>query len=642
MRVIDWLQLACFVAVLAAITKPMGLYLCQVLDANGKTWFDPILRPCERLTYRIMGVDARREQGWLQYTFAMLLFSLVGCLFTYAILRLQKYQPLTLNPQRFDNLTPDLSFNTAVSFTTNTNWQAYTGESTMSYLSQMLALAIHNFTSAATGIAIAAAVVRAVTRHSAKTIGNFWVDLVRTTYYLLLPICIVFAVFLISQGMIQNFKPYTKARLTESYTIQVQKTDDKGNNVTTNIPLVLSMPKLDAKGQPVLTNGVAVVVDTPQFDAKGAPIMTNVPVMVDQKVEEQTIPQGPMASQMAIKMLGTNGGGYTNANAAHPFENPTPLSNFIQMLSIFAIGSGLTYYLGRMSKNQAHGWSVWAAMMVLFMAGVLICWWAETAGNPIHQHLGVAAAGGNMEGKEVRFGIFNSALFTTITTDASCGAVNTMHDSLTALGGFVPLFNIQLGEIIIGGVGAGLYGMLVFVVLAVFIAGLMVGRTPEYLGKKIQSYDVKMAMLALLVLAVSILGFAAWAVVSKWGLDARGNAGPHGPSEILYAYSSANGNNGSAFAGLNANSPWLNTTIGIAMFVGRFLMIVPILALAGSLVQKKVSPPSAGTFPVAGVTFVVLVLGTILLVGALNFLPALTLGPIVEHFLTLQGKLYNL
>jgi K+-transporting ATPase ATPase A chain len=640
MRVIDWLQLACFVAVLAAITKPMGLYLCQVLDANGKTWFDPILRPCERLTYRVMGVDVRREHNWMQYTFAMLLFSLVGCLFTYAILRLQKHLPL--NPQGFDNLTPDLSFNTAVSFATNTNWQAYTGESTMSYLSQMLALVIHNFTSAATGIAIAAALVRAVTRHSAKTIGNFWVDLVRTTYYLLLPICIVFAVFLISQGMIQNFKPYTKAKLTESYTIQVQKTDDKGNNVTTNIQLVLSMPKLDAKGRPVLTNGVAVFVDTPQFDAKGAPIMTNVPVMVDQKVEEQTIPQGPMASQVAIKMLGTNGGGYTNANAAHPFENPTPLSNFIQMLSIFAIGSGLTYYLGRMSKNQAHGWSVWAAMMVLFMAGVLICWWAETAGNPIHQHLGVAAAGGNMEGKEVRFGIFNSALFATITTDASCGAVNTMHDSLTALGGFVPLFNIQLGEIIIGGVGAGLYGMLVFVVLAVFIAGLMVGRTPEYLGKKIQSYDVKMAMLALLVLAVSILGFAAWASVSKWGLDARSNAGPHGLSEILYAYSSANGNNGSAFAGLNANTPWLNTTMGLAMLIGRFLMIVPILALAGSLAQKKISPPSAGTFPVSGVTFVVLVLGTVLLVGALNFLPALTLGPIVEHFLTLQGKLYNL
>ena len=640
MRIIDWLQLACFVVVLAAVTKPMGLYLCQVLDVEGKTWFDPILRPCERLTYRVMGVDAKREQNWMQYTFAMLLFSLAGCLFTYAILRLQKYLPL--NPQGFDNLTPDLSFNTAVSFTTNTNWQSYSGESTMSYLSQMLALAIHNFTSAATGIAIAAALVRAVTRHSAKTIGNFWVDVVRTIYYLLLPICVVFAVFLVSQGMIQNFKPYTKAKLAESYTIQVQKTDDKGNNVTTNIQLVLSMPKLDAKGQPVLANGVAVMVDTPQFDAKGAPIMTNVPVMVDQKVEEQTIPQGPMASQVAIKMLGTNGGGYTNANAAFPFENPTPLSNFIQMLSIFAIGSGLTYYLGRMSKNQAHGWSVWAAMMVLFMAGVLICWWAEASGNPIHHQLGVAAAGGNMEGKEVRFGIFNSALFATITTDASCGAVNTMHDSLTALGGFVPLFNIQLGEIIIGGVGAGLYGMLVFVVLAVFIAGLMVGRTPEYLGKKIQSYDVKMAMLSLLVLAVSILGFAAWAVVSKWGLDARNNAGPHGLSEILYAYSSANGNNGSAFAGLNANTPWMNTTLGIAMFVGRFLMIVPILALAGSLVQKKISPPSVGTFPVSGGTFVILVLGTVLLVGALNFLPALTLGPIVEHFLTLQGKLYNL
>jgi K+-transporting ATPase ATPase A chain len=368
--------------------------------------------------------------------------------------------------------------------------------------------------------------------------------------------------------------------------------------------------------------------------------MTNMPVMVDQKVEEQTIPQGPMASQVAIKMLGTNGGGYTNANAAHPFENPTPLSNFLQILSIFAIGSGLTYYLGRQTKNQAHGWSVWSAMMVLFLAGVFLCWWAEARGNPIHQQLGVMAAGGNMEGKEVRFGIFNSALFTTITTDASCGAVNCMHDSLTALGGFVPLFNIQLGEIIIGGVGAGLYGMLVFVVLAVFIAGLMVGRTPEYLGKKIQSYDVKMAMLALLVLALSILGFSAWASVSKWGTDALSNTGPHGLSEILYAYSSANGNNGSAFAGLNANTPRLNTTIGLAMLIGRFLMIVPIMGLAGSLAGKKISPPSAGTFPVSGVTFVILLLGTVLLVGALNFLPALTLGPIIEHFLTNLGKLY--
>jgi K+-transporting ATPase ATPase A chain len=368
--------------------------------------------------------------------------------------------------------------------------------------------------------------------------------------------------------------------------------------------------------------------------------MTNVAVMVDQKVEEQTIVQGPMASQIAIKMLGTNGGGYVNANAAHPFENSTPLSNFIQMLSIFAIGSGLTYYLGRMTKNQAHGWSVWGAMMVLFLAGVLLCWWAEARGNPIHQQLGIATADGNMEGKEVRFGIFNSALFATITTDASCGAVNSMHDSFTPLGGFVPLFNIQLGEIIIGGVGAGLYGMLVFVVLAVFIAGLMVGRTPEYLGKKIQSFEVKMAMLSLLILCLTILGFAAWASVSQWGLAGLNNNGPHGLSEMLYAYSSAVGNNGSAFAGLNANTPWYDTTLGIAMLFGRFLMIVPIMAMAGSLAQKKLVPASTGTFPVSGGTFIILLLGTVLLVGALNFLPVLTLGPVVEHFLMLQGKLF--
>jgi K+-transporting ATPase ATPase A chain len=638
MRSIDWLQLLVFVGVLALITKPMGLYLVRVLDANGKTWFDPVLKPLERLTYWVMGVKPDQEQGWKQYTFAMLLFSLVSCLFTYAILRFQHLLPL--NPQGFGPLSPDLAFNTATSFTTNTNWQSYTGESTMSYLSQMVALVIHNFGSAATGIALGAALVRGIARHTAQTIGNFWVDLIRITYYLLLPICVVFAVFLISQGIIQNFKPYTKAKLTESYTIQVQKTDDKGNNVTTNIQLVLSMPKLDSKGQPVLTNGVAVMVDTPQLDAKGAPIMTNVPVMVDQKVEEQTIPQGPVASQIAIKMLGTNGGGYFNANAAFPFENPTPFSNFIQMLSIFAIGSGLTYYLGRMTKNQAHGWSIWSAMMLLFLAGVMLCWWAEYRGNPIHQQLGVAVADGNMEGKEVRFGIFNSALFATVTTDASCGAVNSMHDSFTALGGLVPLFNIQLGEIIIGGVGAGLYGMLVFVVLAVFIAGLMVGRTPEYLGKKIQSYEVKMAMLALLVQALSILGFAAWASVSTWGLAGLNNSGPHGLSEILYAYSSANGNNGSAFAGLSANTPWFNTTIGLAMLIGRFLMIVPIMAMAGSLAKKKIVPLSAGTFPVSGFTFVMLLLGTVLLVGALNFLPCLTLGPIVEHFQTLLGKLY--
>jgi K+-transporting ATPase ATPase A chain len=617
MRTIDWLQLALFVAALALITKPMGLYLMQVLDAKGRTWLDPLLKPLERVTYRVMGTQPDQEQDWRQYTIAMLLFSLVSCLFTYVILRVQHLLPL--NPQGFGALSPDLAFNTATSFTTNTNWQSYTGESTMSYLSQMVALVIHNFTSAATGIAIAAALVRGLARHSTKTLGNFWVDLVRTTYYLLVPICTVFAVVLVSQGMIQNFKPYTKAKLTEPYTTQVAKTD--------------------AKGQPVTTN-IAVMVQAPKLDEKGKQVMTNMPVMVDQRVEEQAIVQGPMASQVAIKMLGTNGGGYTNANAAHPFENPSPLSNFLQMLSIFAIGSGLTYYLGRMVKNQAHGWSVWAAMMALFLAGVFLCWYSEAAGNPIHHQLGVAAAGGNMEGKEVRFGIFNSALFATVTTDASCGAVNSMHDSFTALGGFVPLFNIQLGEIIFGGVGAGLYGMLVFVVLAVFIAGLMVGRTPEYLGKKIQSYDVKMSMLALLVLALSILGFAAWASISKWGLAGLNNNGPHGLSEILYAYSSANGNNGSAFAGFSANTPWLNTTIGLAMLVGRFLMIVPIMALAGSLGAKRIAPPSAGTFPVSGFTFVVLLIGTVLLVGALNFLPGLTLGPIVEHFLTAQGKLF--
>jgi len=638
MRSIDWLQLGLFVAALAIITKPMGLYLLRVLDANGRTWLDPLLKPLERLTYRVMGINPSQEQEWKAYTFAMLLFSLVSCLFTYAILRLQHLLPL--NPQGFGPVSPDLAFNTATSFTTNTNWQSYAGEATMSYLSQMVALVIHNFASAATGIAIAAALVRGIARHSTQTLGNFWVDLVRTTYYLLLPICVVFALALVSQGMIQNFRPYTKAKLTEPFTIQVPKTDDKGQPVTTNIAVMVQAPKMDARGQPVLTNGVAVMVEVPKLDEKGQPITTNVPVMVDQKVEEQVIAQGPVASQVAIKMLGTNGGGFMNANAAHPFENPTPLSNFLQMLTIFTIGSGLTYYLGRMVKNQAHGWSVWAAMMALFLGGVLLCWHAEAVGNPIHQQLGVAAAGGNMEGKEVRFGIFNSALFATVTTDASCGAVNSMHDSFTALGGFVPLFNIQLGEIIIGGVGAGLYGMLVFVVLAVFIAGLMVGRTPEYLGKKIQSYDVKMAMLALLVLAVSILGFAAWASVSPWGLAGLNNNGPHGLSEMLYAYSSANGNNGSAFAGLSANTPWYNTTLGVAMLIGRFLMIVPIMAMAGSLGRKKIAPPSVGTFPVAGGTFVILLLGTVLLVGALNFLPGLTLGPIVEHFLTGQGKLY--
>ena len=594
-----WLQFAFYLVALVIITKPMGLYLLRVLDANGRTWLDPVLRPLERGTYRVMGVDPNREHNWKQYTFAMLLFSLIGCLFTYAILRLQYFLPL--NPQGLAAVTPDCSFNTATSFTTNTNWQSYVGETTMSYFSQMVGLAFHNFVSAATGIAIAAALVRGIARHTATTIGNFWVDVVRVTYYLLLPICLVFALFLVSQGMIDNFKSYTKATLIEPMKIQVEKKNDQGETIK------------DADGKAV---------------------------MEEQTVTDQNIVQGPMASQIAIKMLGTNGGGYANANAAHPFENPTPLSNFVQMLSIFAIGSGLTYYLGRMVKNQKHGWTVWAVMLALFIAGVFLAWQSEAAGNPIHQQLGVAAADGNMEGKEVRFGIFNSALFAAITTDASCGAVNSMHDSFTPLGGFVPLFNIQLGEVIFGGVGAGLYGILVFVVLAVFIAGLMVGRTPEYIGKKIESYDVKMSMLALLILAIDILAFSAWAIVSKWGTGALNNSGPHGFSEILYAYTSGTGNNGSAFAGISANTPWLNTTIGFAMLIGRFLMIVPILALAGSLAGKKVTPASAGTFPVHGGTFFVLLIGTVLLIGALNFVPALALGPIVEHFLMQGGKVF--
>ncbi|RYD33411.1 MAG: potassium-transporting ATPase subunit KdpA [Verrucomicrobiaceae bacterium] len=572
------MQLALFLGVLALITKPLGIYLTRVLDPHGKIFFDPVLRPMERLTYRLMGVEPDREHGWKQYTAAMLVFSLTGLVMTWVILMCQHLLPL--NPQGLPGLSAPLAFNTAVSFTTNTNWQSYAGESTMSYFSQMVALTIHNFTSAAVGIGIAAALVRGISRHSAETLGNFWSDLVRVTFYLLLPGSLVLAVFLMSQGTIQNFKPYDIAQLIQP----------SGETAT------------------------------------------------------QVIAQGPMASQAAIKMLGTNGGGFTNANAAQPFENPTPLSNFVQMLSIFAIGGALTYYLGRMVKNQRHGWAVWWAMILLFTGAAVFCWWAEARGNPIHQSLGVIAADGNMEGKEVRFGIFNSSLFATITTAASCGAVNSMHDSFTALGGLVPLFMMELGEVVIGGVGAGLYGMLVFVILAVFIAGLMVGRTPEYLGKKIAAFDVKMAMIALLVLCVSILGFTAWAVASEWGLAGLNNSGPHGFSEILYAYSSATANNGSAFAGLtatpaNGGAHW-NLTLAAAMLIGRFLMIVPIMALAGSLVKKKISPPGAGTFPVSGATFVILLMGTVLLIGALNFLPALALGPIVEHFLTLKGSLF--
>src|SRR6266436_10113583 len=604
MNISGWIQLAFFIGVLLLITKPLGIHLFQVLDANGKTFLDPVLKPVERLTYRILGVDPEREQGWILYTIAMLIFSMVTMVFTYAILRLQNLLPL--NPQQLPAVTDALAFNTAASFTTNTNWQNYGGESTMSYLSQMLALASHNFFSAAVGIAIAAAVVRGIARHSTKTIGNFWVDLVRINYYLLLPISIIYAVFLVAQGIPQNFKPYDTAKVLEVQTVQVPKKDDKGNAVN------------DAKGNPV---------------------------MVDQKVDSQSIVQGPVASQMAIKMLGTNGGGYMNANAAHPFENPTPLSNFIQMLSIFAIPSALTYYLGRATKRQGHGWAVWAAMAVMFLAGVLICWSAESHGNPMVQALGVDPAGGNMEGKETRFGIFNTALFATITTDASCGAVNAGHDSLTPIGGLIPMLNIQLGEIVFGGVGSGLYGMLLFVVLAVFIAGLMVGRTPEYLGKKIEAYEVKMASFGILLMAFSILGFSGWACLTDWGKAGLNNTGPHGLSEILYAYTSCTGNNGSAFAGLTAaptnNDPHYDITLGLATLIGRFGMMIPVMALAGSLARKKLVATSAGTFPVSGTLFVVLLVGTVLLVGALTFFPALSLGPILEHYLMYGGKLFS-
>ena len=599
----SWTQLALYIGALLLITKPLGLYLVQVLDAQGQTWLDRLVKPIERATYRVCGIDPEREQGWQGYTVSMLLFSLAGMLLTYFILRYQDFLPFQslFNPQKLPGVNPHLAFNTAASFTTNTNWQFYGGESTLSYFSQMVGLTLHNFTSAATGIAIAAALVRGIARHTAQTIGNFWVDVVRVTYYVLVPICLVLALVLVSQGMIQNFKPYTVAKTLESYTTSVQKTDDAGKPVAT------------ADGKPV---------------------------MVDQVVDTQTIVQGPMASQIPIKMLGTNGGGYVNANAAHPFENPTPLSNFLQMLAIFAIPSALTWYLGRTVKNQRHGWAVWGAMFILFLTGVFVAWQSEAAGNPIHQKLGVVAADGNMEGKEVRFGIFSSALFATITTDASCGAVNAMHDSFTPLGGLVPMFNMQTGEVIFGGVGAGLYGMLVFVVLAVFIAGLMVGRTPEYLGKKIEAYDVKLVMIVLMVLSTTILSFTAWAAVADWGKAGLNNSGPHGFSEILYAFSSCVGNNGSAFAGLSGNEIHWDTTTALSMLFGRFLMIVPILALAGNLAGKKLIPASSGTFQCEGFTFIALLIGTVLLVGALTFLPALAMGPVVEHYLMHAGTLF--
>lgn len=585
-----WFQIGLYVLILFLITKPMGIFLTRVFERE-KTFLDPLLRPVERLIYRVCGVDESKEMRWTEYGTTMLVFSAVSLILLYLFERLQYWLPW--NPEKLGSVAPDLAWNTAVSFTTNTNWQAYTPEVTMSYFTQMAGLAYHNFASAAVGIALAIAVIRGVSRHESKTIGNFWVDLTRCFLWILLPVCLVGSMVLISQGVIQNLKPYVTAQLVEPQTVQTQGPDGK---------------------------------------------------TISQSVTQQVIALGPTASQEVIKMFGTNGGGFFYANSSHPYENPTPFTNFFEMLLIFAIPSGLTYTLGRMTKSRRHGWAVWGAMIVLFLAGVCTAYWAEARGNPelagVDQTASALHSGGNMEGKEVRFGIANSALFATATTDASCGAVNSFHDSFTPLGGMVPLVNIMLGEIIFGGVGSGLYGILVFVILAVFIAGLMVGRTPEYLGKKIEAFDVKMAMLTVLVMSLTILVFSAIAVVSKFGTSSISNPGPHGLSQILYAYSSATGNNGSAFAGLNANTLWYNTSTAVAMLLGRFFMVIPILAIAGNLARKKVAPASLGTFPVTGPLFTVLLICTILIVGALTFFPALSLGPILEHLLMLSGKAF--
>jgi K+-transporting ATPase ATPase A chain len=592
-----WLQIIVYLAVILAITKPIGVFMARVFSRE-RTFLDPVLRPVERLLYRLTLVDEEHEMRWTEYAFAMLLFSGVSMLVLYLIERTQ--QMLPLNPQKFAAVAPDLAFNTAASFTTNTNWQNYGGEATMSYLTQMAGLAYHNFASAAVGIVLAIAFIRGIARREKETIGNFWVDLTRTTLWILLPACIVFALVLVSQGVVQNFRPYDTVKIVEPQ--QVQRVVD---------------------GKPVVGTDGKPVMDT---------------------VSEQVIAQGPVASQEAIKMLGTNGGGFFNANSAHPFENPTPLSNYLQMISIFAIPAGLTYTLGRMTGSQRHGWAVWAAMAVLFVAGVTTAYWAEAKGNPllkgVDQQASLTQSGGNMEGKEVRFGIADSTLFATITTDASCGAINGWHDSYTPLGGMVPLANIMLSETVFGGVGAGMYGILIYVVLAVFIAGLMVGRTPEYLGKKIEAYDVKMAMLVTLVFPLVILVMAGISTVKGFGTSSISNAGPHGLTQILYAFTSMAGNNGSAFGGLNGNTPWYNIAGGATMLIGRFFMILPMLAIAGNLARKKYVPPSLGTFPVTTPLFSVLLVGTIVIVGALTFFPALSLGPILEHLLMQAGKTF--
>ena len=585
-----WFQIFLFFGLVLLLTKPLGAFLYRVYERKS-TFPDPLLRPIERLIYRVCGIDDTKETDWKGYGYSMLLFSGVSLLILYLIERTQHWLPW--NPQKLANLAPDLAWNTAVSFTTNTNWQSYVPETTMSYFTQMAGLAYHNFTSAAVGMALAVAVIRGVARKESKTIGNFWVDTTRGLLWILLPLCVVGALLLVSQGVVQNLRPYAQANLVEPQTIEKQAADG---------------------------------------------------TKTQEKVTTQVIAQGPVASQEAIKMIGTNGGGFFNANSAHPFENPTPLSNLLEMLMIFALPSALTYTLGRMTGSTKHGWAVWSAMAGLFLAGVIVAYAFESRGNPTLKGVNTTAsdaqAGGNMEGKETRFGIANSALFTTVTTDASCGAVNNAHDSLTPMAGMVPLINIMLGEIVFGGVGSGLYGMIVFVILAVFIAGLMVGRTPEYLGKKIESFDVKMAVLSILISSLTILIFSAIATVTKSGLAGISNPGPHGLSQILYAYTSSAGNNGSAFAGINANTLWFNSTLGIAMLLGRFFAVIPILAIAGNLAAKKQVPESLGTFPVTGPLFTVLLISVIVIVGALTFFPSLSLGPILEHLLMNAGKAF--
>ena len=583
-----WFQIIVFLLVVLALTKPVGAFMTRVFNRE-KTFLDPLLRPIEKLLYRLTGVDEATEMSWKEYAGAMLIFSGVTMALTYLIERVQNHLPL--NPQKLAAVAPDLAFNTAASFTTNTNWQAYVPETTMSYLTQMAALAYHNFISAAVGIALAIAIVRGIARHESKTLGNFWVDMTRATLWVLLPACVLGALFLVWQGVPQNFKPYATAELVDPQTVQTTGTDGK----TTS-----------------------------------------------QLVSEQTIALGPTASQEIIKELGTNGGGFFNANSSHPYENPTPLTNLFEMVSIFAIGAGLTYTLGQMTGSARHGWAVWCAMALLFMVGITVAYSAESHGNPLLQtsasHI---QQSGNMEGKEVRFGIADSALFAVVTTDTSCGAVNSMHDSYTPLGGMIPLVNMLLGEVVFGGVGSGLYGIIVFIILSVFIAGLMVGRTPEYLGKKIEAFDVKMAMLTVLIYPLLVLTFTGISVVApKFGLSSLANAGPHGLSEIFYAYAEAGANNGSAFAGLNANTLWYNTTLATTMLFGRFFMVIPVLAIAGSLGLKKQVPETLGTFPVTTPLFTGLLISVILIVGALTFFPALSLGPILEHLLMNAGKTF--